>query len=299
MIDLRQFHQFIAVAEELNFRAAAKRLNMAQPPLTAVIKRMEVELGGCLIERKSNRVVGLTEPGVLFLQEARRAVAQAEYAIEAAKRATKGLSGVLRLNFVPSTAHGLLPRLLRAMRAQYPDISLILEEANSADQVRALRQDRIDAGIVVSPLHDAEGFTLELLQRERLAIALPQEHRLAKTASVDLADLASDDWIGVPAKQGPGLYSSIVAACAKAGFIPRITQEAPHMNTIVGLVAGNLGISLVPASLATLGRQGVCFKEPRGKGTPINYDLILAYRRSTPVVSAFAKLSRSLLQSKP
>ncbi len=118
MIELRQFRQFVAVAEEMNFRRAAERLHMAQPPLTAAIRRIEAELGVMLIER-SNRIERLTAAGGVFLIEARRAIAQSERAIELAKRAGHGLAGTLRVAFVATAAHDLLPGIVRAFRAQH------------------------------------------------------------------------------------------------------------------------------------------------------------------------------------
>lgn len=103
MIDLRQFRQFIAVAEELSFRRAAERLNMAQPPLTATIQRLEDEIGTTLIER-TNRITRLTEAGQIFLKEARKTVEQAERAMLAARQAGEGLTGLLRISFVASAA---------------------------------------------------------------------------------------------------------------------------------------------------------------------------------------------------
>src|SRR6266700_1963635 len=148
MIDLRQFRQFVALAEELSFRRAAARLNMAQPPLTAALRKLEAELGAVLIQR-TNRVEGLTAAGEVFLVEARRALAQAERAIQSAKRASQGLKGSLRIAFVASAAHDVLPQTLRAFRQRHSDVELVLEEATTAQQIAALRQDRADIGFVV------------------------------------------------------------------------------------------------------------------------------------------------------
>src|SRR5258705_9271257 len=124
MIELRQFRQFIAVAEELSFRRAADRLHMAQPPLTVTIKQIEEELGTLLIER-TNRIARLTPAGRVFLEECKRTVIQAERAVAAARRAGAGLSGALRVTFVARGARGTLPPPPRPFRRQYPDIGFI------------------------------------------------------------------------------------------------------------------------------------------------------------------------------
>lgn len=292
MIELRQFRQFIAVAEELNFRRAALRLHMAQPPLTAAIKKIEAELGTPLIER-TNRVARLTEAGRVFLEEARRAVAQADRALSAAKRAGAGVTGTLRVNFVPSVAHYLLPRILRAFREKYPGIELNLGEATTAQQVAALNEDRADIGFVMPPLHQAEGLSIDVLVRDQLVVALPEGHRLAKRRTLTLTHLADEPWILFPARQGPGLYGRVLAACAKAGFVPRAAQETMQMDTIASFVAGGIGVALVPASLATLGRRGVIFRRPAGAGAPVDYELALAFRRRTPALDAFAAVAHA------
>src|SRR6266700_1868427 len=263
MIDLRQFRQFVALAEELSFRRAAARLNMAQPPLTAALRKLEAELGAVLIQR-TNRVEGLTAAGEVFLVEARRALAQAERAIQSAKRASQGLKGSLRIAFVASAAHDVLPQTLRAFRQRHSDVELVLEEATTAQQIAALRQDRADIGFVVPPLRDAEDLAVVTIRSDHLLAAIPEGHPLAAQPSLSLADMASESWILFPARHGPGLHQRIVVACAQAGFAPVVAQEAVQMETIVGLVAGGLGVSLVPPSLARTGRRGVSFRAPVG-----------------------------------
>ena len=113
-MDIRRFRYFIAVAEELHFRRAAERLNISQPPLSQQIKLLEQELGTALFER-TNRRVALTQAGRLFLPEARAAIAQAERAIEVARKGQRGELGGLRVGFFPSAP--LIPEIARAIRA--------------------------------------------------------------------------------------------------------------------------------------------------------------------------------------
>ncbi|HDR9796456.1 TPA: LysR family transcriptional regulator, partial [Burkholderia cepacia ATCC 25416] len=179
MIDLRQFRQFIAVAETLSFRRAAERLHMAQPPLSAAIRKLEDELGVSLLER-DNRGSTLTPAGEAFLLEARRALEQAERAVAAARRAGAGLGGTLRLRFVDSTVNALLPLILRAFQERHPGVDFQLEEGTTAEQVLALRHDRTDVGLVVLPVADAGDVRVEPLLRDRMVAALPDGHRLAR-----------------------------------------------------------------------------------------------------------------------
>ena len=296
MIELRQFRQFIAVAEELNFRRAAQRLHMAQPPLTAAIKKIEKELGTTLIER-TNRVARLTKAGRIFLEGAQRTVAQADRTLGAAKLAGTGLTGLLRISFVPSAAHDLLPRTLRTFREKYTGIDLDLNEATTAQQVAALMEDRTDIGFAMPPLHNAEGLAIDILIRDQLLLALPEGHPQGQRDSVQLKKLADEAWILVPAQQAPGLHGRVLTACAQAGFIPRVSQEALQMDTILSFVASGIGVSMVPPSQAGLGRRGVSFHRLTGLGTPVNYELALIYRRLSPLTDAFIQIATALAHS--
>jgi DNA-binding transcriptional LysR family regulator len=291
MIELRQFKQFIAVAEELSFRRAAERLNMAQPPLTATIKRIEDEIGAVLIER-TNRIERLTEAGRVFLDEARKTVDQAERALLAAQRAGAGLTGMLRVTFVASAARELLPSILLRFREHYPAIKLELREAMTTQQLASLANDESDLGFVIPPLEDAKNLTVEVIARNRLVAALPERHPLATASQITLADMSEESWILFAARQGPGLHRIIHAACSKAGFTPKIGQEAPQMDTIASLVAGGMGVALVSRALATSGRKGVVFRELTGPGTPVEFELAIAYRRSSPALDAFVAATR-------
>jgi len=291
MIELRQFRQFIVVAEELSFRRAADRLNMAQPPLTATIKRLEDAIGATLIER-TNRITCLTEAGRVFLEEARKTVNQADHAVLRAQRAGAGLTGSLRVTFVASGARELLPSILRRFRERYPAVKLELREAMTAQQIELLNAQQADLGFVIPPLQNADGLTSEVVARYRLVAAIPEGHPLARHAQIKLSDLAHDPWILFSARQGPGLHRIILDACARAGFIPNIGQEAPQMETIANLVAGGMGVALVSRALATGGRKGVAFCELTGPGAPVEFELAVAYAQSTPILDAFIAATR-------
>ena len=292
MADLRQFRQFVAVAEELNFRKAAERLRMAQPPLTVAIQGLEAEVGATLIER-SNRVTKLTEAGQQFLDGARRTLLQAERAMRVAQRAGADLTGLLRITFAPSVSRGVLPPILREFRRRHPEVQLELVEAMTTRQVSALREDRADVGFVVPPLRDADDLTCVTVARDSMVVALPQDHRLARAKAVALSDLADEPWVFFPGRQAPGLHQRVHAACTQAGFVPRVAQEALQMETIVSLVAAGLGVSLVTRVIAMPRHQGVVFRPPRGVGAPVDYELAMAYGAPTPMLRAFEQVVQS------
>jgi DNA-binding transcriptional LysR family regulator len=296
MVDLRQFRQFIAVAETLSFRGAAERLRMAQPPLTTAVKRIEAELGVKLFER-SSRVVRLTEPGRVFLEEARRTLAQAERAAESARRAGQGLVGTLRVTFVPSIAHDILPRILRAFRQDHPRVHLELSEAPSGPQGAALRNDLADFGLLVPPVSDSTGLIVEPVLHQELVAAIPAGHPLAALKTIRLADMRDEPWILSPPLQAPGFYSRIATACGRAGFAPHVIQQAVQMDTILGLIAGGLGVCLVPRVLI-YPREGLVFRPVKGPGTPVHYQIAAAWRQNdpNPTLAAFLKTVHAIMR---
>ncbi len=286
MIDLRQLRQFIAVAEELHFHRAAARLNMSQPPLTASVRRLEEEVGTELIER-GNRTVGLTAAGAVFLEEARRTVAQAERTVAAAREAAEGRSGVVRLSYVGSSLYGRLPERIRRFRQHSPTVRLELREATSAQQVAFLRDGQADMGVVIPPVPDAGDIVLRDFDTDRLAIALPRGHRLAALDQVPLSRLIDEPFVLWPAAEGRGFHLRVIRLCAKAGFVPRIVQEAHQMQAVLSLVAVEAGVSIVPASMSVFRTDDVIY---RGiDDTDAEFTLCLCWRNQpiAPAVQRF------------
>jgi DNA-binding transcriptional LysR family regulator len=290
VIELRQLRQFVAVAEEMSFHRAAERLHMAQPPLTAAIRKIEQELGVPLLER-GNRITRITEAGQVFLIEARRTLAQFERTLGNTRRAARGLTESLRLTFVDSTVNALLPGILRQFRQAHPQAEFHLQEATTAEQLIVLRDDRADIGMVVLPIAPQDELQILPFLQDRMVLALPDHHPLATQRHVTLSDLADQPWVLFPAHYGPGMHAAILQACAVAGFSPRIVQEARQMQTIGGLVAGGVGIALMPALFAVLKSPGVVFRELSGAGSPVPYTLALALRTPSPLIEAFCRIA--------
>ncbi|MCT4472989.1 LysR substrate-binding domain-containing protein [Bosea spartocytisi] len=258
MIETRLLRQFVAVAEELNFHRAAERLHMAQPPLSQAIRKLEDTLGLHLFTR-SNRSVALTPAGTAFLASARRVLAQLDAGIREAQRVAAGQAGQLSVTFV-GTAHELLPPTLRRFRTDFPGVELVLREATTGEQLAAITAGEADIGLMRRPGIMVAQIASECLLREPILAALPDDHPRARLGTVPLADLAGDGFIGTPRQLGIGFHDQILGLCRLAGFSPRIVQEARQMQTIASLVAGGLGVALIPASLALVPRAGVVFR---------------------------------------
>lgn len=293
-MELRQFRQFIAVAEELSFRKAAERLNMAQPPLTAAIRKLEEELGVLLIVR-SNKVDRLTDVGELFLQEARRTVLQAQHAVALARETGRGLRGVLRVTYLASAMSSVMPPILKDFRERYPAAVLDLEEQATDQQISGLAEGHIDVGFIALPVQDRRGLTHEIVLDDEFMVVLPPDHPLSHMDHVDISALAQDNWIMFPRRHGPGLHERLIMACAAAGFVPNVVLEAFGTESIINLVGSGMGVALVPKTQCRWSRWNVSFHPLRGPGTPIRYQLALAYGVASPLRDAFLLVTRRYL----
>jgi DNA-binding transcriptional LysR family regulator len=291
-MDLRRLRYFVAVAEELSFNRAALRLRISQPPLSNQIKQLEEELGVRLFER-SSRGVRMTEAGEALLDEARRIFVQLEQTTRVVQRVGHGEVGRLTLGFVPSASNEMLPSILRTFRHRYPEVELFLREMRPDRVVQRLHDQQIDAGFLYLPLDDAS-LNVECVSREPLVLALPESHRLASKPRIALQALTEEPFI-LPARYSmPGLYGQVTKACHQAGFVPRAVQKDVWlMQTIVGLVAGNIGVALVPASLRNLRRRGVVYKQVYGLSPTVELGMVWRRNDLGAVLHSFLRVVRS------
>jgi len=273
--ELRQLRHFIAVAERLHFGRAAAALHMSQPPLSRSIRELERRLGATLLARTRRRVE-LTPEGARFLEEARRVIAQLERAVLEMGRMAAGEAGRLRLGFVSLADYGVLPGLLKGFKAARPGVSLALREMLSPEQAAALAAGELDFGLLLPPV--AGELEHVVVQSEKFVAALPARHAMARRGRrLAMRDLAGEPFVMVPREIAPGLYDIVAGLAARAGFSLRVAQEAIQMQTVVSLVSSGLGVAIVPASIANLGRRGVVYCEIADAHPRL--DLWLAWRR--------------------
>jgi DNA-binding transcriptional LysR family regulator len=276
-VELRHIRYFLAVAEERHFTRAAAKVGIGQPPLSQQIKDLEREVGAALFHRLAHGAE-LTEAGKAFLAGVKEMPLIAERATMAARRASRGVTGSLRIGFTPSTTfNGVAPSAIRAFRRAYPEVHLSLEEANTARLVVGLQEGAFDAAFLRPGASAAEGLQLKQLAEEPMVVALPKAHRAAALKRIDLAMLEHDPFLLFPREVAPTIYDTIVDACRKAGFEPGISQLAPHFSTIVNLVAAELGVSIVPASMMQMRVAGIAYRPIAGQSPTTQ--LALAYRR--------------------
>jgi len=292
MIELRSLRQFVALAEELHFGRAARRLHMTQPPLTQAVQQLERRLGARLFDR-SQRAVALAPAGEALLDEVRRLLQAADDLPRRAQAAAAGLSGHLRLAFVSSIAYGPLPGWLRSFRAALPDVSLQLREATLDVQLRAFATGEIDAGFVLHAEGAAPpGLPAWLALREPLLMALPEAHPLARRRSLPFERIAHEPLVIFPRVIAPSLFDAVLGFYRAQGVTPHIAQEAIQMQTIVNLVSAGIGVAWVPASLRQLQRPGVVYRPLTG--APLACETSLVWREPmAPAVQRFVEHVRA------
>ncbi|HEY9661075.1 MAG TPA: LysR family transcriptional regulator [Allocoleopsis sp.] len=292
MIELRHLRYFIAVAEELHFGRAAERLHMAQPPLSQQIRQLETELGFQLFYR-TKRSVELTEAGQVFLLECRRLLWQLDQAVQRGRQVSRGERGQLAIGFVSSAAYSVLPEILRLFRTTVPDVQLELHELTTDQQWQWLNENRIDIGFVRPPIEDAS-LQVKVVLQESLVVALPETHPLAQVDRLSLQAIATEPFILFPRPLAPGLYDQIISLCQQMEFSPNVVQEAIQMQTIISLVAAEIGIAIVPISLKNLQRTGVVYK-PLIEPTPKAEIAIVWRTECSPTVQRFLTIVQEWL----
>ena len=289
-MELRHLRYFLAVAEELNFSRAAKKLHIAQPPLSQQIQQLEAEIGTQLFTRTNHRVQ-LTSAGSVFLPEVRAILARVEQAVEAAKRANRGEVGQISIGFVASAMYEVLPSIIRQFRMKYADVELTLMELSSTEQCQALAEKRIDLGFLRLPT-PKEGIIYDQVYSEALVVALPESHKLASRDQLPLRELNNEGFILYPSEPESNFGSYVINSCAEAGFVPNIIQRTDEVQTAVGLVGAGVGIAVVPASTQCICREGVVYRQLIEPMPTI--DLTLGYRADdhSPILMNFIELCR-------
>lgn len=319
-MELRHLRYFVAVAEELNFRRAAARLRLAQPPLSTQVRQLEEEIGTRLLERNSHRV-SLTAAGQVFLENCRRILRDADDAACAARRAARGEVGRLAIGFVASLSQGVLPAVLRAYRQRYPRVELHLAEMDSSQQIEELAAGQLDLGFIGLGLpRETPHLELAVVAEERLVAVLPQDHPLARAdngagngrvhpgkgagSGLPLSALTSERFYLAARQNAPVFNPWLVVLCQQAGFQPNVVQEADRPATLLAYVAAGFGVTVLPEQYSRMGTTGVVFL-PLAPPVP-TYRYCAAWRPQTgglhlPVLEHFIATAREVagMKEKP
>ncbi|MGF6770677.1 DNA-binding transcriptional LysR family regulator [Paraburkholderia sp. GAS199] len=258
-MELRHLRYFVAVAEERNFTRAAQRLNIAQPPLSRQIQQLEENLGVQLLERNS-RPLKLTETGKFFYSHAAQLLSQTAE-LESMTKRVGNIERSLSVGFVGSTLYGMLPKIIRRFRDENTTVELSLHEMSTMDQIRALKDGRIDVGFG-RIRHEDANIRRVILREEKMIVAFPEGHPLSVAKPVvALRDLVNETLIIFPKAPRPSYADQVLSAFDDRGLKPRKIYEVRELQIALGLVAAGEGIAVVPSSVYGLKRDDVSYRE--------------------------------------
>jgi DNA-binding transcriptional LysR family regulator len=291
-IDLRQFRYFLAVSEELNFRRAAQRLHISQPPLSRQIRQLEGQLGVELFQRNRSGVA-LTAAGAAFLPEVRRTLVQAEKAVAVAKAAQAADGGQFVVGYTTVFDRSAIPDVCDRLRQRFPDLQIVSRGKHSISLVRDIKNGTMDAALI-GLYTEPQGLKVETIFDEAFVAALPATHRLAKKRLIGFDDLRGEPMFWFERRLNPGFYDYCQRFFERIGFKPNAIPEPPDHHIMLGLIAEEQGIALIPASLRRVKYQGVVFREMKEERAKLRIGIAVAYSDSnqSPVLHAFLDLVR-------
>ncbi len=286
---LRELECFTAVAEELSFTRAARRLHLSQPPLSRHIRALEEKIGAQLFIREP-RAVALTPAGRLFHEESRGILAQLARAGEAARRSAHGESDRLRLGMVSAVLSGEIAGLLRQFREAHPSVQIALHDLPPAEQLRLIGEGKLDGGFVgLMPAERTSHVRFDRWCREHLLAFVPSGHALAGQSEISLAELRSEKFVAVSSEAAPAFSVFLHGLCRKAGFRPRIILESPRAQAVAVMVAAGCGVAILPESLDHFAGRSVVGIPLKG-APAITHIFASAGTRPAPVMQELLKL---------
>jgi DNA-binding transcriptional LysR family regulator len=294
-LELRYLQYFIAVADKLSFSRAAEREGIPQPRLSQQIKLLESELEVKLFDR-SKHPIQLTHAGQSFLEDARATLMQLEQAVRQTQRIHEGEIGNLTIGFTSSIANSLLPDILRTFRRQYSKIRLTLKEEKSGVLTQKLRDRKLDIIFFYQYQKESDDSDLEFMaiEQESLVLVLPKMHPLISKSKIHFSDLADEEFIMPLHQIQSGLAEQIYLLCSQTGFVPKVAQEAIFMVTILGMVAGGIGISILPSSVQSLQRDGVIYRSIHEQTEITQLTAAWRHDNSSVVLQQFLDIAKTL-----
>jgi LysR family hca operon transcriptional activator len=284
-MELRHLRYFVAVAEEGSLTLAAeKRLHTAQPSLSRQIRDLEYEVGVQLMSR-SVRGIELTAAGRAFLDHARLALAQAETAIEAARRAAHPAKPTFALGFLTGQEMDWLPQAMRILRDELPHIEISVSSQYSPDLAQALLRGKLDLAFM-RPEAEMPDLDYTVIVKEPLVIAMPSDHRLASQNAVALKDIAGEIFIGM-SNTAPTLQLIIDDYLERSGMDLRPAHRVDNLAMAMSLIASTRGVALLPLYAKNFLPPSVTSRPLRGE--PPTIDLVIGYNKTntSPILGLF------------
>lgn len=290
MPEIRHLRYFVAVAEELHFGRAAKRLHIVQPALSMQIKALEEELGAQLLLRDHHQVQ-LSEIGRLFLEQARDILKRTEQSTQLVARALQGEIGRLRIGIcASSTSNSIMPNLVKAFHKLHPEVKIELVEVHPAAQAKALLNRNVD--VVFGPsaaFSHIEDIAKIYLNHFSFKLACSCEHNLANFTEVDVHSLKNEIFVGLSAEDDQ--YGMMVTNFALP-FIPMRSMQVQSPAALLSVVEANLAVAVLSEALERSAPPNIVFLELLGVDS--NMDLFLFCRKAenNPLVERFMALAK-------
>lgn len=284
-MELRHLRYFVVAAEELNFHRAAERLRVAQPAVSAQIKALEVDLNVKLFERTTRSIV-LTEAGSVLLDQARGILGAAEQAQLMARRAQKGVAGLLRVGVIPPAASPWLARVLRQYHEHCPDVQLLISELTSSEQLRQLRERELDAGFLRPPVEYPD-LECQFIEETHQVLAAPAMHRLARKRKLEWKDFDGEALVMIHPSQQHGFYDAFLSACAGAGAKVYPAHYTPDIQIKMWLISAGFGVAPTTAALSLIKRPGLVFRPLPSGLPPVRTALTWRRQNTSPVLKKF------------
>ncbi len=293
-VELKQLRYFLAVAEHLNFTRAAEQMGIAQPPLSQQILALERLLNVKLFVR-TRRAVSLTREGEALLEFARRLNNTTHMAAEVVRAISRGEDGPLAIGSIFSSIYAIIPHVLRPFVQTYPKVKVDLREMTVFEQISALKDYRIDAGICRGPIENDQGLeSITLLQEDFVAI-VPADHKFSSEDTLSMAQIAEQPVIRIMPAANRTFSRSMFGALLEKGYKLNISQEVSDMHTVIGLVAAGFGISLVPSSLQTIHIPQVRYIPLRERTATTQLQLVYNKDNPSPILPRFIQIASDIV----
>jgi DNA-binding transcriptional LysR family regulator len=243
-MDIQTLKHFIKLAETLHFTKASEQVLMAQPALSRQIKQLEQSIGAELFKR-NKRNVSLTKAGVYFKQAAQQTIDQLDYAINRTRQIHSGEAGEIKIGYTHSIVQTMLPRIIKEIRAAYPNVKTVLREMNNNEQYRGLAEQKIDVGFATNPIAP-ENLKSKIFFEDVFVVVVPENHPLLKGGVRPFSAFANEAFILPHEIEGSGYLRTVESICLDAGFFPNVVHHTSSVNSALRLVEAGLGITIEP-----------------------------------------------------
>jgi LysR family transcriptional regulator, hca operon transcriptional activator len=297
-MELRHLRYFVAVADELSFTRGAEKLRIAQPSLTRQIRDLEEELGTRLLDRTKKKVT-LTREGQFFLDRAKRLLGLSAEMVKSVHELDRTINHTVNIGYMPNPFHCVLPASLTAFEKAFPDVSINLFGMPSAEQINAVKDNKLDIGFIglFDAVKDSELESL-LVGSYKGVVLLPRGSSFAKGGSVRLKDLGRTFLVALSEKCYPGYRRWLDAACQRVGVQAKVVEVLESDTALIQAVRSGLGIALLPEQIRDVPHDNIVI---RAVTPPVLFSSTIVWKKSNSAagLKAYLEIVNSVRSGKP